>query len=85
MGSAQFCLLMPNKSAQEASQIAETLRGKIQTHAFIYEGKRIPVTSSIGVAELKSNMDDPSELIKSADKALYESKQGGRNRVTIAN
>lgn len=83
-GGEEFCLLMPNKTAQDAAQIAETLRGKIQTHAFIYEAKRIPVTSSMGVAELKTEMETPADLIKASDKALYESKQGGRNRVSVA-
>ena len=53
-------------------------------HSFVYEGKRIPITSSMGVAELKSDMESAPDLVKAADKALYESKAGGRNRVTIA-
>jgi two-component system cell cycle response regulator len=83
-GGEEFCLLMPGKSAQEAAKTAEVMRGKIQTHAFIYEAKRIPVTSSVGVAEMKGDMDAPADLIKAADKMLYESKQGGRNRVSVA-
>ncbi len=82
-GGEEFCLLMPGKTVQEAEQTAEALRGKIQTHPFIYEAKRIPVTTSVGVSELKGEMDSPADLIKAADKALYESKQGGRNRVTV--
>ena len=83
-GGEEFCLMMPATSVTEAGEMAETLRGKIHTHEFIYEGKRIPVTTSLGVAELKSDHDTSSDLIKSADKALYESKQSGRNRVTLA-
>jgi len=82
-GGEEFCLLMPGKSVQEAAKTAEMMRGKIQTHAFIYEAKRIPVTSSIGVSELKADMDTAADLIKAADKLLYESKQGGRNRVSV--
>jgi two-component system cell cycle response regulator len=83
-GGEEFCLLMPGTSIEEASKIAETLRGKVQTHSFVYESKKIPVTTSLGVSELKGDMEEASDLIKSADKALYESKQGGRNRVTVS-
>ncbi len=83
-GGEEFCLMMPMTSIEDAAQIAETIRGKVHAHAFMYEGQRIPVTTSLGVSELRPEFDLPADLIKSADKALYESKQGGRNRVTIA-
>lgn len=82
-GGEEFCLLMPGTSLQEAAAFAETIRGKVQTHNFLYEGKKIPLTTSLGVSELKSDMDTAQDLVKSADKALYESKSGGRNRVTV--
>ncbi|MBU6153895.1 MAG: GGDEF domain-containing protein [Bdellovibrionales bacterium] len=83
-GGEEFCLLLPSTVIQDAEKTAELLRGKIQGHSFNYEGKRIPVTSSLGVSELRSDMENASDLIKSADKALYESKTGGRNRVTVS-
>jgi diguanylate cyclase (GGDEF)-like protein len=83
-GGEEFCLMMPSTPAPEAAKIAETIRGKIQMHEFNYEGQRIPVTTSLGVAELKSDMETATDLIKASDKALYESKKGGRNRVTVA-
>jgi two-component system cell cycle response regulator len=83
-GGEEFCLLMPGISASEAAPIAETIRGKVHMHSFTYEGKRIPVTTSLGVAELKSDIETAQDLIKAADKALYQSKESGRNRVTIA-
>jgi two-component system cell cycle response regulator len=83
-GGEEFCMLLPSTVLQDAEKTAELLRGKIQGHAFTYEGKRIPVTSSLGVSELRADMETASDLIKSADKALYESKQNGRNRVTVS-
>ena len=83
-GGEEFCLLMPTTSIEDAAQVAETIRGKIHSHAFMYEGQKIPVTTSLGVSELKPEFETPADLIKAADKALYESKQGGRNRVTVA-
>ena len=83
-GGEEFCLLMPSTTLEDAAKTADHLRGKIQAHAFQYDGKRIPVTSSLGVSELRSDMDSASDLIKSADRALYESKENGRNRVTVS-
>ncbi len=83
-GGEEFCLMMPSTTATDAAKIAETIRGKVQMHEFNYEGQRIPVTTSLGVAELKTEMETATDLIKASDKALYESKKGGRNRVTVA-
>jgi two-component system cell cycle response regulator len=83
-GGEEFCLMMPGTSIDDATKIADQIRGKVQGHEFNYEGKKIPVTTSLGVAELRSDMETASDLIKSSDKALYESKEGGRNRVTVA-
>jgi len=83
-GGEEFCLLMPSTTLEDAAKTADLLRGKIQAHEFLYDGKRIPVTSSLGVSELRSDMDSASDLIKSADRALYESKENGRNRVTVS-
>jgi diguanylate cyclase (GGDEF)-like protein len=83
-GGEEFCLMLPSVLSADAAKTAEIVRGKIQMHEFNYEGNRIPVTTSLGVAELKSEMETASDLIKAADKALYESKKAGRNRVTLA-
>ncbi len=83
-GGEEFCLLMPGTTLAMAERHADTIRARVQAHSFVYEGKKIPVTSSLGVSELRSDMDSASDLIKSADKALYQSKEGGRNRVTVS-
>jgi diguanylate cyclase (GGDEF)-like protein len=83
-GGEEFCLLMPGTTSAEAAPIAETIRGMVHMYSFMYEGKRIPVTTSMGVSELKGDTETAQDLIKAADKALYQSKQGGRNRVTVA-
>jgi len=67
-----------------ASEIAERIRVTIETHKFNHEGTVIPVTISLGVVTKSTNDTDWSELFDHADKALYTSKQTGRNRVTIA-
>jgi diguanylate cyclase (GGDEF)-like protein len=63
--------------------LAERMRAAIESHAFVYEGKRLPITSSMGVAELQSGIESAQTLLKAADKALYAAKSGGRNRVVV--
>lgn len=82
-GGEEFVLILSGATAKMASEIAERIRQTIETHAFVYESKVIPVTISLGVVTKSTNDVEWSELFDRADKALYASKQGGRNRVTI--
>ncbi len=52
-------------------------------HRFEYEGVHMPVTISVGVAEMCEEACTPTALIKTADKALYAAKAAGRNRVVL--
>jgi diguanylate cyclase (GGDEF)-like protein len=83
-GGEEFVLILSGGTAKMASEIAERIRQTIESHAFIYEGKVIPVTISLGVVTKSTNDTDWPEIIDRADKAMYASKQGGRNRVTVA-
>jgi two-component system cell cycle response regulator len=83
-GGEEFVLILSGATAKMGSEIAERVRQTIEGHKFIYEGHTIPVTVSLGVVTKSTNDTDWSELFDRADKALYASKQGGRNRVTIA-
>jgi len=83
-GGEEFVLLLSKTNAKIASELAERIRCAVESHAFIYEGKRLPVTSSVGVAEMADSTPSATELLKSADKALYAAKQSGRNRVVVA-
>ncbi len=81
-GGEEFILVLPNTKLEDAARIAELIRTRIEGHVFAYGGKRVPVTSSFGVAELTAEIDTPERLLKTADEALYTSKQTGRNKVT---
>jgi len=84
IGGEEFVILALNTSAITAQEIAEKIRATVQTHAFIYDQKRLPVTISVGISEIRSDMESFQTLMKTADKALYAAKQGGRNRVVVA-
>lgn len=84
-GGEEFCILLPNLDGAQAAMIAERLRAEIELQAglSIRSSVGLKVTASFGVAELLGDAEDPAILIDEADKALYASKDQGRNRVTI--
>ena len=82
-GGEEFMVLLGNTNSSTAMEMGERIRSAVETHPFVYEGKRLPVTTSVGVAELDSQIESSTTLLKAADKALYAAKQGGRNRVVL--
>jgi len=82
-GGEEFLILLPNTGVDAATDLAEKLRSSLEKTSFNYEGKRMPVTSSLGVAELGLDIDSAQSLFKLADKAVYQAKGGGRNQVCI--
>jgi two-component system cell cycle response regulator len=83
-GGEEFVLILSGATAKMAGEIAERVRLTIEGNKFLYEGHTIPVTISLGVVTKSTNDTDWSELFERADKAMYNSKQTGRNKVTIA-
>lgn len=79
-GGEEFAILLPETGCAGAIEIAEQIRSLIEKHVFKFEGEKIPVTSSFGVAELGPDADELS-FIKHADEKLYRAKNAGRNRV----
>ncbi|GGQ11149.1 diguanylate cyclase [Shewanella litoralis] len=80
-GGEEFIIFLPNTSQQAAIQLANTIREKIASVAVFHDGEGLSVTASFGVAEYHSQMNKLEELIKLADKALYQAKNSGRNVV----
>ena len=79
-GGEEFVILLPDADAESAMQAAERSRAAIENGPWTLR----PVTASFGVATANSGIATPQELIDRADKAMYASKAGGRNRVTPA-
>lgn len=82
-GGEEFVVLLSGTGARAAAELAERLRSTIESHAFVYEGKRLPITTSLGVAALDPTMESAATLLKAADMAMYQAKQAGRNRVAV--
>jgi diguanylate cyclase (GGDEF)-like protein len=67
-----------------AGVLGERLRQRVEGETFDYQGTRLPVTISVGVAALpEANVETAQELVSAADGSLYEAKRSGRNRVCL--
>jgi diguanylate cyclase (GGDEF)-like protein len=80
VGGEEFAVLVP-VGVDGARYVAERLRTAIEATKFSFEQREIPVTISLGVAELAA-AETPAKLYERADTLLYQSKHDGRNRVS---
>ena len=90
-GGEEFSILLPFTKINEAQMVAERLRQAVEnkvidisTVAPDSDEKNIKITLSLGIYEIKEN-DSDDDLMKKADKALYQAKNTGRNKVVINN
>lgn len=78
-GGEEFLVLLPKTDLRKAGFIAQRIRSIIQTSTHV-EGRKDPITVSIGAAELTPGLSQ-DDLIERADKALYCAKKTGKNKV----
>jgi diguanylate cyclase (GGDEF)-like protein len=82
-GGEEFAILLPETPKDQAVLYCERLRSMIEGHPF--HVRQIPeithITVSVGMANYPDDSQDPADLIRRADQAMYMAKQGGRNRV----
>lgn len=86
-GGEEFVLMIVNPQPAELAPLGERLRKQIEKQVFVYEGTVIPITISVGaaIATPVSLVDSFAQrLIAAADRAMYEAKRRGRNRVVVA-
>lgn len=82
-GGEEFAVILPETAAEGAVSIAERIRESVEKTGISLEGKAINITISVGAAVWDGAMDEHA-FVEKADKALYQSKEGGRNMVTLA-
>lgn len=80
-GGDEFALILKDVPKEEAARTCERIR---ETFQLRFAGKGVQVTASIGLACYPSDADNKADLTSKADEALYVSKRGGRNRVSLA-
>lgn len=82
-GGEEFVVVLPNSPSRLAAALADRLRKNIEAHAFTYQGNALKQTVSMGVSEIQPAFKTARDLLDDADRKLYQSKQSGRNRVTV--
>lgn len=80
-GGEEFCVVLSHIDKQKALSIADTLRAKIEKTKIVLRRQETNITVSIGVSSFPLDARDEDELILKADRAMYEAKRSGRNRV----
>ncbi len=83
-GGEEFIILLPHTRAPDAAIVAERIRNTMLKSNIYWQGQRLDVKLSLGVAEAGLHADGFDELITAADQALYAAKKGGRNQTAIA-
>ena len=80
-GGDEFLLLLPNTNRSQALSLAERICTAIARRKFKSDCGLVQITVSIGVANAYASQDSVMMLLRKADKALYQAKNAGRNRV----
>jgi diguanylate cyclase (GGDEF)-like protein/PAS domain S-box-containing protein len=84
IGGEEFAVLLPAAELGDARNVLERICAAIRDKARVdIDGQTITVTCSAGLTSLSHRTDDPGELIRKADRALYVAKSTGRNRVVL--
>lgn len=80
-GGEEFCIAITGVDKKEAYNIGESLRKKIENKKIILRRSETHITTSLGLANLPLDTLDDEDLIRKADKAMYEAKRKGRNQI----
>ncbi|CUI04964.1 Putative diheme cytochrome c-553 [Janthinobacterium sp. CG23_2] len=82
-GGEEFLILLPETSVEAASLTMTRLQRDLTKHFFLHDNEKVLITFSAGVA-LRAPNEDQASLVRRADKAMYQAKQTGKNRVVVA-
>ena len=87
IGGEEFAVLLPETDLAGARKVAEKIRTRINKHPIELSGfsgtHHLKLSCSIGLASLEVSDQNHEELLSFADKALYEAKNTGRNRISV--
>ncbi|MEY3774205.1 MAG: hypothetical protein RLZZ129_985 [Verrucomicrobiota bacterium] len=85
IGGEEFAVTMPGTPKQAAAAVARRLSESVRSRPIVVrEGLELPITLSVGVANHPADVSAKADIVMAADKALYEAKTAGRDRVVLA-
>jgi len=82
-GGEEFTMIFPETDVETAAALMEEYRQTVENTEFKYGDQTLHITVSVGLSTCPRDAQSRVTLFEFADKALYESKEGGRNRVTV--
>jgi diguanylate cyclase len=82
-GGEEFGVIAADTDTAGAEILAERIRAAVEGLVVKFDGKDIPVTVSLGIAQYREGVASPETLIAQADEALYQSKEAGRNCYSV--
>lgn len=82
-GGEEFAVLLTDTTADQASYFAERLRKRVEELCLEFDGQSLQYTISLGITECSAEDNNHVDWLKRADKALYRSKEAGRNATSI--
>ncbi len=83
-GGDEFAILLPETELRQAGRLGERLILEVHQSPFLFDDKCFPISASAGVAVYHPGQSAAGLLLKEADRALYEAKRKGRNRVVLS-
>ncbi len=84
-GGDEFLFILPSTGLEDASVLGERFRDLVAGRSLtLASGHKVNLSVSVGVAQWRSSMGGPADLIREADRALYRAKASGRNRTMLA-
>jgi len=81
VGGEEFAVILPDAGRDSAGVLAERLRASVEGTPTPFDGRALTVTISIGITEIRAADSGSADALERADRALYEAKNAGRNRV----
>lgn len=82
-GGEEFLILLPETTVEAAAAAMVRVQRELTRHFFMHENEKMLITFSCGVA-LRIPNEDQASLMARADRAMYQAKQSGKNRVVVA-
>ena len=82
-GGEEFIIVLPGIDIEEAAATLERLQRKLTKKIFLYKNDHILITFSAGVAQ-RAPKESQQDVLGRADKAMYQAKKAGKNRVVVA-
>ncbi|MCP4900420.1 MAG: GGDEF domain-containing protein [bacterium] len=82
-GGDEFVLVLPETTIDGATILAERIRERMAKNQISVRGKKLSITVSVGITQLRGGKRTRLELLNEADQALYACKLGGRNKVVV--